>query len=352
MTPNQQFEAFESHVLKISEDRDLLLVLGPLVAKLKMQLYFDDGAQALDMREELARLARHSSGRGQEAYVKFLPALEILSRVWGTAEDYKRADEVAISPDQLIRIHIAKLNDFKNFACSDSRRYAGAIVGNKQAVFDKTEVYETWARSHFDAEASANAYGAKEKYTVHDIAAGGGMVLLARSACCSTFSLAAAYVLTGGQRNTNGVRVECVAIPGFHCFVVIGRAGGFVEGLGQRYLTPAFDDSDTMPWGDNAIIVDAWYGSMGNEVVYRSPFADYPSRGQLDRLESKFDSTEMEKPKTNPFAGILATKKKAELKCPKCASPAADYSSPALAMGAICTNSSCGHKGKRSDFLR
>lgn len=352
MTPQQQLEAFIYHADELCNDDALFAYIEPLFTRLMAQQLAGKPV-ALDLRGENAAILRRQNSetgsRALEAFLKFAPALRLLADVWGSKKDYVRPSTAMDDVGLMLRTHLDKLNDFRNFACSDARRYHSAIIGSKQAVFDKTTRYEEWAKTNFDAEAAANSYGAKEMYTLADIRAGGNLILTARSACCTTFALAAAFILTKGLRNTDAVRVECVAIRKFHCFVIVGRKGGFTTSkTGQKLLPPPGE------WGDDCAIIDGWYGSMGNRVVYTPDFSKFPSRSSLTGLESKFDSKNPDGAKcANPFAAIAGGFKKlgGGMKCPKCGGPAEGYSGVGLASGGICTNSACGYKGRRGEFF-
>lgn len=352
MTPSEQLTAFIFHADELCNEDSLFDYIQPLFMRLLAQK--DTGKTVpFDLRSEngaiLKRQSTEPSSRALEAFIKFAPAIRMLSEVWGTGRDYLRPLPAREDTGQMLRVNLDRLNDLGNFACSDSRLYHGAIRGDKQAVFDKTTRYQTWARDNFDAEAAANSFGAKEMYSLADIRSGGSLILAARSACCTTFALAAAYVLTKGMKNTAACRVECVAIRKFHCFVIVGREGDFTTSkTGQKLLPPP------EKWGKDCAIIDAWYGSLGHRVIYTPDFSSFPSRGGLIGLESKFDSKNPDGAKrANPFAAIANGFKKVSggMKCPKCKGPAEAYSGADVPAGGICLDSACGHKGRRGDFF-
>jgi len=218
---------------------------------------------------------------------------------------------VRTETDALIHRNRGTLEAFRNFACSDVRSWPGNIrdPALRELLFARDrDLPEPQRRLEAQANASSNKIGAQ--YTQGQINSAGPLIWHAKSACCTTFAIAAAHVLTGGdpkarleraggtetsplfrgtgtqsRRDADGTRVELASVAGTHCLCIVGRDGASgLKGNGR------IDDPDT--WGDDVRIVDPWLGSLGWPVVYKP--SEYPYQDWLVNLESNYDSTKPE----------------------------------------------------------
>lgn len=102
-----------------------------------------------------------------------------------------------------------------------------------------------------------------------------------RAGVCTTFAKSAAHIF--GTAPGLKPRLEIVGFTN-HVFVVVGRAGDYIEegsGFRRKMKLPSRDR-----WGAGYVIVDVWVGAMGwPKVIYpASELNDYPFPGMLDPL--------------------------------------------------------------------
>lgn len=100
-----------------------------------------------------------------------------------------------------------------------------------------------------------------------------------KAAMCTTFAYSAAHILS--QDNPNNCRIEVIAHNkgmGSHVFVIVGREGGYTMNE-KKWQLPTISE-----WPRNFIIVDAWAGAMGYDVIY-DDVQEYPYPTMLENLE-------------------------------------------------------------------
>jgi hypothetical protein len=102
------------------------------------------------------------------------------------------------------------------------------------------------------------------KWSAPNVAMAAKLLQSRQGGVCSEFGKAAAHHLTEGRLTQPHPRVEIVAYKN-HVFVLVGRKGGLVNGR-----VP-----DSWIHEPELVIVDAWAGSLGYDIVYQS-INNYP----------------------------------------------------------------------------
>ena len=242
------------------------------------------------------------------------------SPVFTRLDEMAKAKALPSRVDVLLARHKATLETFSGFACSDVRAWPGNIrdPGLRETLFDRDRDLPGPQRL-LEAQANGASNKIGTQYTQGQINAAGPLIWHAKSACCTTFAIGAAHVLTGGnpkarlqrggtvekpiftgtgkksRRDPDGVRVELASVAGTHCLCIVGRdAESQVKGNGR------IADPDT--WGDDVRIVDPWLGSLGWPTVFKP--SEYPYPEWLVDLELNYDSTKPEPKLASPAASL------------------------------------------------
>jgi hypothetical protein len=188
----------------------------------------------------------------------------------------------------LIELHRDVLEQFKSWTCADAINFRKYIAKKSlDLVLEREQQYHERLKYsvHQGVTGVSAAIVGPEGYTWTQIAETAKNCMKLKAAVCFSFALTAVYILMGKSKDYVGPRIEIVASDA-HVFVIVGRVGGFVgsseSGTRQR-LPPANQ------WNSHAIVVDAWAGSLGNEVIYDPASTFWNGMTQLT-LTSYFDS--------------------------------------------------------------
>jgi hypothetical protein len=170
---------------------------------------------------------------------------------------------------RLTDTHKEALTKMSFYYCTDAVTFGGLVKKNNAWTFNqitekRPQAFQADAGRQ-KAEGKASKFiassTAKGQLTQKDLAIGAGLVSEAQAGCCSTLAVKAAHILTGGQRDTTQQhpKVEIVArhegADSTHCYVIVGREEGS-------------ELSDPSSWGENALVVDPWLGSLGHDNVF------------------------------------------------------------------------------------
>jgi hypothetical protein len=150
------------------------------------------------------------------------------------------------APGDLIKQKRQQLEALCAYAVGDAKRFNGP-----EAARLKEDALRSNPTRLRPMQAAEQAAGGVIHYPQSKLKSANDKTVEAHGAVCTTFALCAAHILTGGTRQSGGVRVEIIGVArnlGTHMYVVCGRAG---QNL-----------ADLSTWGSNAVIVDLWAAAL------------------------------------------------------------------------------------------
>ncbi len=238
--------------------RARLALVGSVAEAMRQGLKLSD-ALALAQHAPKAQLARDCAN-GYTAPRLDLAAHQRLHDQLQTLDD-RPAHRTAESPEKLVGDHRQVLARFVGYACTDIGAFQGNI-NSQLSSKEQTELFERLQAMQTNENRMQASSGAEQAVNMRPmksatVANVARSVDTAQAGCCSSFALAAAHVLTGGQRDPQHLhpRVEVVScgrgFGGTHCYVIVGR-----DARSQL--------SDSRTWGDGVRIVDPWAASLGH----------------------------------------------------------------------------------------
>jgi hypothetical protein len=231
------------------------------------------------------------------------------------------------------------LNALRFFACSDCTEYIGSSPQPERERVKARYALQTDDELAHEQSAKRAANENEGQFTLESLRVAAECTLAANSAVCTTFAAIAAWLLLGARTDA---RIEIVACPMPHVYVVVGRQGGFTD---QGKL-PSHEE-----WKE-VMIVDPWIGALGCDVIY--------PKGTLGGIG--FDKTWLQNV-TPLFDSTGPVPKKAQKpgtrmnKCPQCGSDqleqAQDWVAPTdgdriMTIGLRCK--ACNYFGQRAEF--
>jgi len=201
-----------------------------------------------------------------------------------------------------------RLNEMCHYAVTDLQSFPGNIrPHHKGRVWNRYYKMSAGDRAN-DGKAGARV---RLRFDRHSIRSASGFLEGGRCGCCTTFAARAADILL--QSNCTR-RIEVVAVPArgrvAHCFLVVGRRGGLVNG---RLPMPS-----EQAWGVDYCIVDPWLAALGLDCIYprghKFPSnwlrGTFSGNGEAARgLEQKFDSEQAEDVRPEDFLSGIRLKK-------------------------------------------
>jgi hypothetical protein len=188
-----------------------------------------------------------------------------------------------VTQDQLLRNCERRFISMTQYACSDWKQFKGNVHPALQ-LNDYEDLRRRFAAVPNErAQMEARANGIAIPFRLADRSTQLGqmkqvahLIREAKSACCTTFALAAAHVLLKPKENPdNAVRVEIVT-TGNHYFVIVGRSGGVTDDVVKTLAPPH-------TWGSTAVIIDPWLGSLGHN--YDLTVTDHPYPNFLNCMQ-------------------------------------------------------------------
>ena len=209
------------------------------------------------------------------------------------------------APGDLIKQKRQPLEALCAYAVGDAKRFNGP-----KAARDKEDALRSNPSRLKPMQAAEQAAGGVIHYPQSKLKSAYDKTVEAQGAVCTTFALCAAYLLTGGARQSGKVRVEIIGVArnlGTHMYVVCGRAGNNL--------------ADLSTWGSNAVIVDLWAaalaGHKGFDTAVTASSKDWRlTEGALGQFydNARADPKESELAREVNVSSLDRSKKLAELK--------------------------------------